>query len=97
MDEILNFGFVLGFLLGLADFNNYEFRLKSGSVKRVFEDEGHHEVLLEFYDGTVCYAKDTDFYTVDKVLRTYKAENPEKYATYLKQHKEWIDSWDIGN
>lgn len=75
MDEIIKFGGVLGFLLGLADFNNYEFSLKSGSVKRVFEDEGHHDVMLEFNDSRVCYAKHTDFFTIDKVIKTYRAEN----------------------
>ena len=51
MDEIIKFGGVLVSLLGLADLNNYEFRLKSGSVRRVFEDEGHHEVLPEQFEA----------------------------------------------
>jgi len=97
MDEIIKFGGVLGFLLGLADFNNYEFRLKSGSVRRVFEDEGHHDVMLEFYDGRVCYAKDTDFYIIDKVIRTYSAENPEQFEAYKKHYKEWAENYRKGN
>ena len=97
MDEIIKFGGVLGFLLGLADFNNYEFSLKSGSVKRVFEDEGHHDVMLEFSDGRVCYAKHTDFLTIDKVIRTYRAENPEQFEAYKKHYKEWADNYGKDN
>lgn len=90
MDDDMKFAGLVGMVLGLADFNNYEFRLKSGSVKRVFEDNKHYEVLLEYYDGTVCYAKETDIYTLDKIIRTYKEENPESFAAYMKHSDEWF-------
>ena len=97
MDDYMKFSGLLGMVLGLTDFNNYEFRLKSGSVKRVFEDNKHYEVLLEYYDGTVRYAKETDIYTLDKIIRTYKEENPERFEAYMKHHEEWMAGWGKQN
>ncbi len=97
MDENMHFSCLLGIVLGLTDFNDYEFRLKSGSVKRVFEDDKHYEVLLEYYDGTVRFAKDTDIYTLDKIIRTYMEENPERFQAYKKHSEEWLASWGKQN
>jgi len=93
MDDYLKFSYLLGMLLGLTDFNNYEFRLKSGSVKRVFEDNKHYDVLLEYYDGTICYAKETDIYTLDKIIRIYKEENPGRFAEFIKKSEEKMKEW----
>lgn len=97
MDDYLKFSYLLGMLLGLTDFNNYEFRLKSGSVKRVFEDNKHYDVLLEYYDGTICYAKETDIYTLDKIIRTYRDENPEIFGAYVEKSENWLATWGKQN
>ena len=90
MDDYVKFAGLVGMLLRLTDFNDCEFRLKSGSVKRAFEDNKHYEVLLEYFDGTVGYPKETDIDTLDKIIRTYKEENPESFAAYMKYTDEWF-------
>lgn len=84
LDDYLKFSYLLGMLLGLTDFNDYEFRLKSGSVKRVFEDNKHYDVLLEYYDGTICYAKQME--DIDRKMKEIQEQQinslPSEYDYY---------------
>lgn len=86
------FGYLVGALLGIADYYG-EVVLHSGPTKRIFLDEEGRDVMIELSDGHLCYAKDSDLMTLDATYRAYKDDYPKQFEEDVERIKAWLKTW----
>ena len=74
-------------LYQLAKFNGGSFKLKNGTVKRVFIDEKYDEAVIEYSYGGGDYAIDAGGLPIFTAIKNFESEYPEDYKRFMEVYE----------